>query len=550
MIVKMGNQSSSQNEGSNDIYVPPTGISNHQNPKNPFDDSAYTIGSDNSTLDNTNSLLNANTVFKSYSNFKNYSSFFDVYSYFKNINDISINAEDAGLIATKAQDTTTNIINVPTIAYTGNSLHDDINITLSKTDTGEELVIYKLCKLIRDNILKEFNLEVKDGQLGDQITNDHYKMHHLMDSIVLTITTYYFNNVQNVLKQENKINSVIPINGTTDDTVKKMRRAAIIFSSLWDAQTQAIYNNISTLSTSFFDLAFSIEGELKDINDPKNLDFISSLGNGDLYNSTSYYMLRDVIARELNSPTASNAGCANILNNIRSSEGPDVSLYFTKLISDIYIKCSYPLLQYQFITSLMKEYMKKGDFVNTRLGLFAKIHFVLYLVSILSLVIQNYYQSGSLSSINDDEITSVASMLNDILYKLNKYLENMNKIDMASSDTTSDAEISKILQKLQEMSNNVQSESKDITIIQQSIESARLEIRNLIFNISIIKKKKTLRQVEFWIAFSILMIMLLSSITLLFMDMNKIVLYVVSTTILLVLLYKLVLMIIGLIKKH
>jgi hypothetical protein len=325
-----------------------------------------------------------------------------------------------------------------------------------------------------------------------------------------------------------------------------MRRAAIIFSSLWDTQTQTIYNNLTELSRLYFDSLFESELKIKDINDPIIINLLSSLGNGDNYTSIIYYSLRDSIAKQLNS---SSSGCANILKNIISSEGPDVSLYFTKLVADIYIKCSYPLLQYQFLSSLMKKYMNKGDFVNTRLGLFAKVHLVLYIVSVLSLVIQNFDQKGNYSSLNRDELVSVASMLNDILYKLNKYLENMNKIDM-TSDTTSDVEISKILSRLHDMSSNVESESRDISVIQSSIESSRLEIRNLIFNISIIEKKKVLRQIEFWISFGILILLLLSCITLLFLDMNKIVLYITGITILLVLLYKLVLMILSFIKKQ
>jgi hypothetical protein len=550
----MGNGSSTNQNSTTDLttgnnsYMPPSTTSTtFQAPQNPFNSSANLINSSVSNpeaLNNPNSILNANKLFLMYANFNEYQSIFDISSYFQNIYNITINAENNTIVNQHLQNAEASkknpILNIPKVAFTGNANVDDVYVTLSKSDVDEAMHIFNVCKTLKDKLSKEFASDSQNGQIGDQITSSHSKMHHYMDVIILTLTYYYFTTIQSLIK--NKIDSILSQNS---EETKKIRRAAMIFSSMWDTPSQTIFNNLSEFIQILFDLIFKEE---RVINDPLGIDYLKSLGNGNVYNSEFYYSIRTVIIKVLDKSTGNY--CQDILKNIKATEGPDVAAYFNKLITDIYIKCSYPFIQYQIISSMMKEYMNKGDFVNTRLGLIAKIYLVLYIISVLSLVIQNFATDGRYSGVNQNDLTSVVSSLNDIMNKLNKYIENMNKIDMNSPNATSDAEIAKILSNLHEMSNNVQNDSKDIMYIQQNIETARLAIRNIMYNLSIIEKKRKNKIIEFWISFSILIILLISCITLLFLKKESIVLYITGITVLLVLLYKLIMLIISIIKKN
>lgn len=528
-------------------YYSPSPSVPFQVPQNSFSSSINLMNTsvnNPSALNNPNSILNANPLFVLYADFSKYSSVFDITSYFKNSYDISISAEDVAILSQQLQSTGKRnvVLNIPKKAFTGNPITDDVYVTLSKSDVDEAMQIYKVCKALQDKIPREFASDIQNYAIGDQITTSHKKMHHFMDVIITTIAYYYFTSIQSLVK--NKITTIIATNSNNTETTVKMQKAAMVFGSMWDTPTQAIFTSLSEFIQKFFDLSFKTRGM---ISDPQNIEDLKSLGNGDVYNTSAYYHLREFIIKALEKPKGN---CQDILKNIKATEGPDIATYFNKLVTDIYIKTSYPLLQYQFISSMMKQYMEKGDFVNTRLALFAKVNLILYIVSVLSLVIQNFDANGAYTNVNQNELASISTLLNDIMNKLNKYIENMNKIDMTSPNANSDDEIAKIVQRLHEMSNEVKNDSKHIQYIQQNIESSRLAIRNVIYNLTIIEKKRKNKMIEFWIAFSILLLLIVSCITLLFIEKEDIVLYITGLTVFLVLLYKLVLNIISIVKKN
>jgi hypothetical protein len=530
----------------NSSYTGSSSFQSPQNPRNSLHDLVNSSISNPSALDKPNMILDVNPLFIVYADFSKYQDVFDITTYFKNVYDIALSAEDTAIVYQQLQSAKTanknTVLNIPKKSFTGNPSSDDVYVTLSKSDVDEAMQIYNVCKTLKDKLSKEFVSESQNNRIGDQITRSHKKMQHYMDVIITTITYHYFTVVQGLIK--NKLDSLFANNTTNSEASQKMRRAAMIFGSMWDTPTQSIFTSLSEFMQAFFSEVFQLKGT---VTDPENIHDLKSLGNGDVYNKAAYYMVRDFVAKAIEKRKGN---CQDVIKNIKATEGPDVAAYFNKLVTDVYIKCSYPLLQYIFISSMMKQYMLKGDFVNTRLALFSKVNLILYITSVLSLVIQNFANNGNYATVNQNELSSIATMLNDILSKLNMYIENMNNIDMTSPNANADDEIAKIIQRLREMSNEVQSDSKEIGEIQKSIETSRLAIRNVLYNLTIIESKRKLRLIEFWIAFSVLVLLIVSCVALLLLKQEQIALYVSGLTVLLVLIYKLVIMIISFIKKN
>lgn len=483
---------------------------------------------------------NVNPLFMLYTDFTQYQTIFNISNYFEHIYNITAKKETVSTI--KQQLTADAIKNNSPITvtrsdtFTGLSADDDVYIQLTKDLAGNHEDILNIASLIGSNILSELSTtsDVENGMINISIANDHKKMKNYMDIIMSSCAYYYFNNIQGIITQN--INTVVPNASTNND----IRDALRVFGSFLGSQTKIQFSTLVSDFQTFFD-GF-IKGLGTDIKTSLMSSLLQSLGNTDNLNSAFYYALRKSIIEQL---LSGNNSCQSYIKTLSQNSNSDVAVYFAKTITDVYLKCSYPLIQYQFINSLISTYMKSGDFLNTRFGLLAKIYLVTYTVSVLSLSMQQYANNNKYSYTIQDKVTLATERINDVLQKLNQYLININNIDITDSNTTSDQQFAIIVNDLKNLSNKVQSESSKINIIKNGIQSSSLEVRSLLDNMKIIDKKLKAKKIEFWIVFSVLLTFIITCVILIMIDQSLLVIYISAIAILLVILYKLCLLVIS-----
>lgn len=499
---------------------------------------------DKSYSENNYYNANINPLFMLYIDFTKYQTIFNIKNYFQHISSINAKREDVLVIKTSqtAEAIKTNKIIAPQRIdnFTGLSANDDVYIQLTKSLAGNHEDILNIASLIGTNLLSELSntSDVENDMIMLSITNDHTKMKNYMDIIMSSCAYYYFNNIQGIITQ--KITTVVP-NASTNNSIRDALR---VFGSFLGSQTKVQFSTLVSDFQGFFNKFLKDLGT--DINTSFMSDLLQSLGNSDQFNTSFYYAIRKSIIEQL---LSGNNACQSYIKALSQNSNEDVAVYFAKTITDVYLKCSYPLIQYQFINSLISSYMKSGDFLNTRFGLLAKIYLVTYSVSVLSLSMQTYALQNKYGSdtATQQKVTLATDRINDVLQKLNQYLININNIDIADSNTTSDQQFAIIVNSLKDLSNKVQSESSKINIIKNSIQSSSLEVRSLLENMKIIDNKLKAKKIEFWIVFSVLLTFIITCIVLIMIDQSLLVIYISAIAISLVILYKLCLLVISLV---
>lgn len=484
---------------------------------------------------------NINPLFMLYTDFTQYQTIFNITNYFQHISTIKAKHEDNSTILEQLLDK--NIINengtiivVQDDTFTGLSANDDVYIQLNKNIDGNWDDILNISSLIGTNLILELSTtsDVENGMIQLSITNDHQKMKNYMDIIMNSCAYYYFNNIQSIITQN--INTIVTDSTNNND----VRDALRVFGSFLGSQSKIQFSTLVSDFQEFFN-GF-IKGLGTDIKESIMSELLQGLGNTPNFESAFYYALRKSIAAQL---LNGNNSCQSFIKTLSQNSNSDVAGYFAKIITDVYIKCSYPLIQYQFIISLMNTYMKNGDFLNTRFGLLAKIYLVTYTVSVLSLSMQEYSNKGKYPEDQQNRLTAATDSLNDVLQKLNQYLININNIDISDSNTTSDQQFAIIVNDLKNLSNTVQSESSQINVIKNKIQSSSLEVRSLLENMKIIDKKLKAKKIEFWMVFSLLFIFIITCVVLIMIDQSLLVIYISAIAILLIILYKLCLLVIS-----
>lgn len=209
-----------------------------------------------------------------------------------------------------------------------------------------------------------------------------------------------------------------------------------------------------------------------------------------------------------------------IPSSIIEDQSDNILLYIKKLIADIYIKTSYPLIQYDFLNGIMNNYIELGDYMNVRFALLAKIYFTYNFI--------NYIKTNLSTGIIHDVINSDAV--------LTAFLKNLNMIDInAQFDQQSE-----VLKQLQNISSDVVVQSVDIDDLSSQITLNQQVFRNIITNNEISKKVYNRQKAIFWIIFSLLLLLILSSCLLIFIKKNEYVLYIVSLLLMTIVIMKLV----------
>ena len=512
---------------------------------------------------------NANPTLMLYTQFEKYSTVFDISTSFNTITDINLTAQDSGLILSqigihpnKASSvgyltTLVNPLVITPIAFTSTSIASttDVSVSLTTSTTQEEQEISNISQALTALLLNDFSSDVvQSGSQGvssyidGDVTYKHNMMKQYLDDINKSLTLYQFNLAQTIFTK--KFGSIV--NSEANSYPKSLQLACISFGKMWDSQTKHVLDVMNTALETFFDNI--LNNVNLDPTSPLIQQLIMSLGFTNSYTSSLYYFLRTELISALQ--TSSSTSTCSSSNPLNDDHGQDVTLFMYKLMADTYIKVSYPLIQYIFIDRLMIYYMKKGDFTNTRLGLFAKIFFSLYSVSILSIAIQN------IKTVPVASMSPIQDQMNDIIVKLNSYIQNMNNIDMdPNTKTTADQEINNIQNYLYSLSSQVQTAAITNQGLQADVQNLRLLIRNVGYNTEIMWKINTRKKLEFWVITIVTFLVTLACVTLLILQTTlpqtppselflKLVYYTAGCALVLVILYQLIMFMYTLLNKN
>jgi hypothetical protein len=258
-------------------------------------------------------------------------------------------------------------------------------------------------------------------------------------------------------------------------------------------------------------------------------DFNNTEGS---FSRTLYYQLRTSMINEL-----------VISKSIVPDQEDYVLIYIKKIVTDIFIRSCYPQIHYLFIDAMMKRYAKIGDYVNIRLALLAKVFYIFYFVDY---IYQNIYLPDN--SLSSDDKALYSQTIDKIKTKLNDYLTSLNNIDITSKPGQN--ALANIITSLHTLSGDVVDKSQKIDFIKKNIVDNQQALRNIIANVDISRDRYNYQFTEFWIVLSILLILVIGSAILLFLNMPQYVFYIAGSVLVVVLVIKIVQMINYFITKN
>lgn len=492
-------------------------------------------------------LLNGNQVFTIFQDINKLKDVFTIDTFFKPVFNVAINSESSSAVRANLTDAAIRANDRLTIDrsdFVGDPSVEEVATNIERITNNPLLELNDLLELfatMKNKLHVEFKnyVDLDTKQIRDEITMNHTLMHKYMDAVIVSIATHYFSKAQ--LKINEKMNVLFPTNAENAQYVKYVRRAAFVVA----AMKSDVIDDLAQGLTYAYDQIF---GKITDLRSPIVKDYLKSIGNTEqIASSAFFYNLRKHMLTYVQKSGSS--GCANALKIVKATEGNEVYLYTTKLMTDLYLRACIPLVQYAFISAMMKKYMHAGDFVNTRLGLLSKIFYIVIMLYTINPTLNTLRNQVSTTSLSNDVLKTTA-FINDALFKFNKYLENMNRININSTTTTTETEMQKIVDDLKVYSNDVAKQSVIISEKKKSIQESRLAMRSILYNIEIIKQQRTKKLIEFYIILSLLLIVSIACIALLILKKNDIVFYVAGAALMGVLLYKLIMLVIYFVRKN
>lgn len=512
-------------------------------------ESSITDGLSNPTLlySPDDNILNGNPFFMKFVDWTSFQTMIDLGAYLRPVYEIQANAEAVStVINLMKEDSIRNNerLVIARGAFEGSPVKDDVYLTLSGSgQTANTQDNFKYLEAVVQEIDKGldevFAIDISDGRIKDIITTNHKKMKSYMDNVIFNFSYHYFRNAQEKMRKQNDV--IFNAQDPNAEQNKIPKRAALVASTYI---SKRLYNDLVSFLQEVFDEFLSKQKLNKEVIS----DYIKSLGNRESFNSAFYYHVRTKMVEKV--AKAAKGACGDIFKSFKAMEGNEVASYVNKILVDLFLKTSGPLIQYVYVASMLKRYMHIGDFINSRLGLFTQITYISYISNTLSSIITNWQSSTSASNPLYNTLSEMKTMVDDITFKINLYLQNMNRIDLTSTDSSSEDELKKIVADLQKFSSTVDGQAMDISDYKKTIQESRLAMRNILYNTEMIKNKRKNKLIEFYIILSLLILVSIVCIVLLILKKELYVFYVGGATLLGILLYQLIMMIIYFVKKN
>lgn len=457
----------------------------------------------------SSAVYNVDTLLFSYTNSSTIPTNIDLKSFFNKVTGITYRSENAVDVQ--------NRLNAPDGSkYSplplGNSFGDDapnyeVKLEVARGNVMDPSVI----KSIVDETTTIINNEMRTNDIVRN-SNDITKSHKAFDN--------YMRGILNAVSTQMMISSMrflYPITGVTK-----------VGPALDDAVTTVVNGLSSSKKRNAIDLVSGVvQKTLADILAPmQNIRtdiMIDFNNNSSGFTSPLFYLLRSKSISNLYFPP-----------NILSEDNDQVLIYIKKVMVDMYMRLSFPVLHYDFIDGLMKKYAASGDFVNVRIALLAKIFLTYYFVSY---IYDNIFIPNE-QSLAPDVAKSYRSTLDNIQSKLNSYLTSINNIDVSGSPGKNP--LGDIITELHKLSSDVVVQSKDINGVKEEIQTNQLALRNLISNLELMRSDYDGKVSKFWIVFGMIIGLVLLAGALMFIKRPTWVYYVVGLMIIILLIIKLV----------
>jgi len=437
---------------------------------------------------------------------------------FKKLNNITFKSENleqadirASEISTKSDDdynSTTTIPETtdPNIIKLKNSANKEyVRLTLNQSST-EFVDLTALKQSITDNIHSN-TLDTKSNT----------KMNEYMRDIFTGTSKYFFKN------------GVIYIRSIANDQSTYYLQAIYYLGTLSNSKFNLLFDDIqNTTKITLYKIVKAKIAEYINFNktnkDPKTQkkiteNFIVNLLN---FNGPVYYKLRNDTIKAFTVKS----------QYFNIAENQAVISYFKMIAIDLYIKTSYNLIVYDYISCLTETYIEYGDFINSRLGLLAKVIYTNYFVNKI-----NTTYKPSQSSENIQDIVTIVS-------NLQEYLSNIN-----SKAKAADLHID-----LHNKSNQVVDKNQTVQSLSKQIRQNQLAMRNVIYNTATLRKQYKYKMIELIVLILTLIIIITVSCVLLFLDtetngFKNYVLYISGITVLIILILELAKIISNIVKK-
>ena len=436
---------------------------------------------------------------------------------FKKLNGVTFTSENLALADVRANDVSTS--NSDIILEAAISETTDTSFTKLKDSAEKEYVRVNMTISSTENVLFNSLMQSITDNIPTSIpdTSSHNKMNEYMRDIFIGDSKFFFRD------------RVIAIKSLQNDQSTYFKQAQYYLGSLSNSKFNLLYQDIEdvTKKTLYKIVKAKITEYVrynkthKDPSTQKKLTagFITNLIN---FNGPLYYKLRIETVKAL------------ILKSqyFNVGETPAISLYFKMIAIDTYIKSSKHLMLYDYICCLTETYIEFGDFINSRLGLLAKVIYTYYYAN----NINNTYKTANSSTDKTDIVTIVTNLKN--------YLTNIN-----GTSSAVDLHIG-----LHDKSNKVVSQNETVQSLSKQIKQNQLAMRNVIYNTGTLRKQYQYKLVELIILIMILIIIITVSCVLLFLETESngfktYVLYICGITVLLILILSLAKIISNIVKK-
>jgi t-SNARE complex subunit (syntaxin) len=438
---------------------------------------------------------------------------------FNKINGITFTSENLSLANTRANDVSTSNSDVDYTESTAIPETTDTSFTKLKDSAEKEYVRVNITASPTENVPFDALMQSITDNIPSSIpdTSNHNKMNEYMRDIFIGVSKYYFRN------------NVIIIKSLTNDQSTYFKQAQYYLGSLSNSKFNLLFQDIedATKKTLYKIVKAKIIEYVRYNKTHKTPSTQKKLTEGFIINLSNlngplYYKLRIETVKAL------------ILKSqyFNVGENPAISLYFKMIAVDLYIKSSKYLMAYDYISCLTDTYVEYGDFINSRLGLLAKVIYTYYYANDIN---STYKTSGS----STDIVTIVTIVTN-----LKNYLTNIN-----GSSSAVDLHVG-----LHDKSNKVVSQNETVQSLSKQIKQNQLAMRNVIYNTGTLRKQYQYKMVEFIILIMILIIIITVSCVLLFLETEEngfktYVLYICGITVLIILILSLAKIISNIVKK-
>lgn len=212
--------------------------------------------------------------------------------------------------------------------------------------------------------------------------------------------------------------------------------------------------------------------------------------------NTLRYKLRNEIVRKL-----------KLKNNFNMDE---ITLNtFKHFVSDLFIISHYPYIHYMYITTLLDNYKKQGNFVDMRNTVFARVSFVMNtLIMLHEKAIPVLDKSGDYNK----HINTISNIVN-VLYR---YIVKLTDVQFGNSRYT----LNNVLDEIKKLSRDVSSESLNIDQLKETIFMLQTQVRaSIVTGKGINKQHSSRRKIhQVLIAFLIIIVVITSILIMVFID--------------------------------